>query len=125
MDHLAAAGRVELFDVASGEKLHMFEGDDKHKGLVEQIIFHPSGKWLMAVGGDHNGWVQFMDLEKKEVIKQVKAPMHVHQMVIADDFKMAFGAGHNRLAVWTFEPEAAVEEEAGEEAGESKEEAAG
>jgi len=121
VDHLAAAGRVELFDVASGEKLHMFEGDDKHKGLVEQIIFHPSGKWLMAVGGDHNGWVQFMDLEKKEVIKQVKAPMHVHQMVIADDFKAAFGAGHNRLAVWTFEPEVAVEEEAVE----SKEEAAG
>ena len=111
VDHLGAAGRVELFDVASGEKLHMFEGDDKHKGLVEQIIFHPSGKWIMAVGGDHNGWIQFMDLEKKEVLKQVKAPMHVHQMVVTSDFSTAYGAGHNRLAVWSFEPKPEPEPE--------------
>lgn len=117
VDHLAAAGRVELFDVASGDKIHMFEGDDKHKGLVEQIIFHPSGKWLIAVGGDHGGWVQFMDVEKKEVIKQLKAPMHVHQMVLTSDFKTAFGVGHNRLAVWSFEAEAPVEEKTEEAAG--------
>ena len=109
VDHLGAAGRVELFDVASGEKLHMFEGDDKHKGLVEQIVFHPSGKWIMAVGGDHGGWIQFMDLEKKEVIKQVKAPMHVHQIAVTSDFSMAYGAGHNRLAVWSFVPEEKTE----------------
>ena len=109
VDHLAAAGRVELFDVESGEKIHMYEGDAKHKGLVEQIVFHPSGKWLMAVGGDHGGWVQFMDIEKKSVLKQVKAPMHVHQVAVDSEFKMIYGAGHNRLAVWTMEPEAKKE----------------
>ena len=106
IDHLGAAGRVELFNVESGKKIHMFEGDDKHKGLVEQIIFHPSGKWLMAIGGDHNGWIQFMDLDKKEVFKQVKAPMHVHQVAVTADFKMIYGAGHNKLCVWTMEPKA-------------------
>ncbi|MEC9093675.1 MAG: hypothetical protein VX438_13260 [Planctomycetota bacterium] len=105
VDHLAAAGRVELFDVESGKKLHMFEGDDKHKGLVEQILFHPSGKWLMAVGGDHGGWVQFMDIEKKETVKQVKAPMHVHQVAVGPDFRMIYGAGHNKICVWTMVPE--------------------
>ena len=104
IDHLGAAGRVELFNVESGEKIHMFEGDDKHKGLVEQIIFHPSGKWLMAVGGDHGGWIQFMDVAKKETLKQVKAPMHVHQVAVSSDFKMIYGAGHKKLAVWTMEP---------------------
>lgn len=105
IDHLGAAGRVEIFDVQSGEKLHMFEGDGKHKGLVEQIVFHPSGKWLMAVGGDHGGWLQFMDVEKKEVIKQTKAPMHVHQVAVTPDFRTIYGAGHNRICVWTMEPE--------------------
>lgn len=116
VDHLGAAGRVELFDVASGEKLHMFEGDDKHKGLVEQIVFHPSGKWIIAAGGDHSGWIQFMDLEKKEVMKQMKAPMHVHHLVVTSDFKTVFGAGHNRLAVWSFEPEEPAEEKVEEQA---------
>ena len=46
----------------------------------------------MAVGGDHGGWIQFMDLEKKEAIKQVKPPMHVHQIAVTS-LSMAYGAG--------------------------------
>jgi WD40 repeat protein len=101
IDHLESPGRVEIFNVASGEKTHEFEGDKNVIGLVEQIVFHPSGKWLMAVGGKHTGWVQFLDLEKKEVIRQVDAPMHVHQVAVTDDFGTVYGAGHGKLIVWS------------------------
>ena len=101
IDHLDAPGRVEIFEIESGVKTHEFEGDDKFKGLVEQIVFHPSGRWLIAVGGKDKGWIQFLDLEKKETLRQENVPMHVHQISVTDDFSTIYAAGHGKLVVWS------------------------
>ncbi len=100
IDHLGALARIEIFDWQKQERTHEFPGD-QHKGLVEQLRFSPDGKTLLAVGGDHGGFIKFIDLASSKLIKQDKAPMHVHDMVVADDWSSICGVGHNRLAVWT------------------------
>ncbi len=97
IDHLGALARVEIFDWSKNERVHEFAGD-KHKGLVEQIRFAPNGQWLMAIGGDNGGFIQFYDLEKGEILWQDKAPMHVHDVWMDDQQIVA--VGHQRIAVW-------------------------
>ncbi len=98
IDHLDGPSRVEVFDWESGQSQHVFEGEAK--GLVEQLLFHPEGKWLVAVGGDNGGFVQFYDLGEKKVFKSEKAPMHVHAATLNEDGTKLFAAGHGKLAVW-------------------------
>lgn len=98
IDHLDGPSRVEVFDLESGKSMHTFEGDAK--GLVEQLVFHPEGKWLVAVGGDNGGLIQFYDLAEKKVFKSEKAPMHAHAAALSEDGKQLFAAGHGRILAW-------------------------
>ena len=100
IDHLGALARIEIFDWRKQERTHEFPGD-QHKGLVEQLRFSPDGKTLLAVGGDHGGFIKFIDLASSKLIKQDKAPMHVHDVVVQDDWSSIYAVGHNRLAVWS------------------------
>jgi WD40 repeat protein len=97
IDHLDGPARVEVFDLASQASVHVFEGDAK--GLVEQLVFHPSGL-LLGTGGDNGGYVQAYDLAEKKVIKSEKAPMHVHAATLSDDGARLYAAGHGKLAAW-------------------------
>lgn len=101
IDHLGGPSRVEVFDWQKGERKHEIE-DDKLKGLVEQIEFDPSGKWLLAAGGDHSGFVTFYDLESGNMIHQDKAPMHVHEFAVNEDHTEIFAVGHGRIAHFEF-----------------------
>ena len=66
IDHPGALARVEVFDWQKGERVHEFPGDT-HKGLVERLIFHPRGEWLLAAGGDlRNVEVQLLVLELRD-----------------------------------------------------------
>jgi WD40 repeat protein len=98
IDHLDGPARVELFDTESGQSLHVFSGDAK--GLVEQLIFHPSGNWLLGFGGDNAGFWQQYDLAEKKVATSEKAPMHVHAAVFNDDATQLFSVGHGKIVVW-------------------------
>lgn len=99
IDHLEGKSRVELFDWEQGKRTHEFPGD-QFKGLVEQLIFSPTGDALIAVGGDSGGFVQVIDLVEYKLTKQEKAPTHVHDAVISLDGTRVYGAAHNRLLVW-------------------------
>jgi WD40 repeat protein len=99
VDHLGALARVEVFDWQKGERTHEFAGDT-YKGLVEHLEFHPEGHWLMATGGDHDGFIKFFDLEQSKVIKQEKAPMHVHHAVIGETSDKIYAVGHGKIVVW-------------------------
>jgi hypothetical protein len=89
---------VEVFDLAEGKGVHVFEGDAK--GLVEQLCFHSENKWLVGLGGDNGGFVQFYDLAEKKVLTSEKAPMHVHAAALSEDHTRLFAAGHGKVAVW-------------------------
>jgi hypothetical protein len=105
IDHLEALSRVEIFDWESGEQTHEFAGDT-YKGLVEQLVFHPENQWLLAAGGDHNGFIKFYDLNEKKIIKQDKAPMHIHDLVVNEAYDTIYAVGHGKLVVWKMQSEA-------------------
>jgi hypothetical protein len=80
---------------------HVFSGDAK--GLVEQLVFHPEGKWLLGVGGDNGGFWQVYDLAEKKVTRSEKAPMHVHAASLSDDATQLCAVGHGKIVVWQLE----------------------
>jgi hypothetical protein len=90
-----------MFDTESGQSLHVFSGDAK--GLVEQLVFHPEGKWLLGLGGDNAGFWQHYDVAEKKVAKSEKAPMHVHAAVLNDDAAQLLTVGHGKIVVWGIE----------------------
>lgn len=99
IDHLGGMARVEIFDWEKNERIHEFKGDT-YKGLVERLEFEPSGKWLLAAGGDHNGFVKFFDVAAKKIIKQEKAPMHVHDLTLNETYDTIYAVGHGKVVVW-------------------------
>ena len=99
IDHLGGPSRVEIFDWKAGKRLHTLE-DNKFKGLVEQIAFHESGDWFLAAGGDHGGFVTFINTASGKTIKQEKAPMHVHEFAFDESFETLYTVGHGKIAVW-------------------------
>jgi hypothetical protein len=100
IDHLGAAARIEIFDWQKQERTLELE-TDKFKGLVERLVFDNQGRWLLAAGGDHNGFVQFLDLADQKMVKQEKAPMHVHDLVADESQETLFAVGHGKVVVWT------------------------
>lgn len=100
IDHLEGKSHVEVFDWEKKERTHEFSLD-AHKGLVEQLIFEPGGKWLMALGGDNGGFVQFLDLEAKKPIKQEKVGSHVHAAVVDEKCEKLYAAAHGKVFVWS------------------------
>ncbi len=98
IDHLDGKPRVEVFDWRKGERTHEFAGD-KFQGLVESLVFHPKGDWLLASGGHTDGFALFFDLNAKKVLQQEKLPLYVHDLALNEDADTAYLAGHHKIAV--------------------------
>jgi len=100
IDHLDAFGRIEIFDWQKGERVFELVVDTR-KGLVERMAFDPAGKWLVAAGGAHDGFIAFFDLADGKIIKHEKAPMHVHDFVLNSTADTIYAVGHGQLVVWS------------------------
>ena len=99
IDHLQGKARFELFDVEKGESLGVVESD-KFKGLVETVHFDPESKWLLGSGGDHKGWLIFLDVSEKKIITEEEVSSHIHETAFSEDFSKIYGVGHNKVYVW-------------------------
>jgi WD40 repeat protein len=99
VDHLDGKARVEVFDWRKGERTHEFL-DDKVKGLVERLEFHPDGHWLIAAGGDNAGFLMVLDLKTKAVLFQEKAPMHIHDTSFDESSGTLVAAGFGKIAIF-------------------------
>lgn len=102
IDHLEGAARVEIFDWQSKTKkqLHLLE-DSKKKGLTENLHFAPDATWLLATGGNHNGFLTFYDMKTGKQLHQDAAPMHVHTSAFNEDCTKLYAVGHSKVAMWT------------------------
>jgi len=98
VDHLEGKARLEIFDWQKAEKTHEY-ADDKFKGLVEHLQFHPKGDWLLGGGGANDGFFLFFDLKAKKAMRQEKAAMHVHAFVLSENAETIYAAGHNKIQV--------------------------
>jgi WD40 repeat protein len=99
IDHLEGKARLEFFDWQKGESLAVTESD-KFKGLIQELAFHPEGKWLACAGGDTKGWILFADAVTRKLVTQEPAPMHIHRFVLNEQANRLFAAGHQRLAIF-------------------------
>ncbi|QDU40176.1 WD domain, G-beta repeat [Maioricimonas rarisocia] len=100
IDHLGGPSRLEVFEWSSGTRRFEIE-DDKKKGLIEQIVWHPSGDWLLCAGGDHKGFLNICDMQSGELIAQEAGDGHIHGLVVDAELQNVFTAGHNRIERWT------------------------
>jgi hypothetical protein len=65
---------------------------------VNRLAFAPDGSWLLAAGGAGEGFLVFLDVAAKKVLRQEKAPMHVHDVALSEDATALYAVGHNRVA---------------------------
>jgi WD40 repeat protein len=98
IDHLDGKARIEIFDWQKGEKTHEYV-DDKFKGIIEHLAFHPQGDWLLGGGGANDGFFLFFDLKANKALRQEKAAMHVHAFVLDEKAETIYAAGHGKIQV--------------------------
>lgn len=108
VDHLEALARMEVFDWRENKRLIEHAGD-KHKGLAERLEFSPAGDWLVAAGGDHEGFVKFLSIADGQVLHQEKAPMHIHDFELDAGADGLLACGHGKLVAFEFKAVAPVE----------------
>lgn len=101
IDHLQGASRLEVFDLASGERLLEIE-DEKKKGLVEQIGWSADGGSLLTAGGANSGFLTIWDAESGEQIATADHGGHVHDFVSDDHFDQVLVAAHQELSRWSW-----------------------
>eukprot|EP00913_Durusdinium_trenchii_P013377 g12558.t1 len=99
IDHLGGPSRTEVFDWKAGKRKHELS-DNKLKGLVEQIVFHPSGEWFVTVGGDHGGFVTFYETKSGKLIHQTKAQDHCHGVVFNETYDRLYTVHHSHIISW-------------------------
>jgi WD40 repeat protein len=99
VDHLDGPARIEVLDVQTGKRTHLFE-KTKFKGLVNRLAFHPQGDWLLAAGGAGNGFLIFLDLKNNKVVKEEKVRFHVHGLALSESGDTIYVVGHNGLAMY-------------------------
>lgn len=99
VDHLQGPARTEVFDWKAGKRRHELS-DNKLKGLVEQIVFHPSGDWFVTVGGDHGGFVTFYETETGKLIHQTKAQDHCYGVTFNETFDRLYTVHHSHIIKW-------------------------
>ncbi|PQO26358.1 hypothetical protein C5Y96_20180 [Blastopirellula marina] len=99
IDHLGGKSLVEIFNWEKGERLHQL-ADDSYKGLVERLVFHPSGKWFIAAGGDHAGFVKCINADTGETIRDSKTSTHIHDIRLKDQQGKLITVGHGKIVLW-------------------------
>ena len=103
VDHPDATSRLEVFDWQKGEQTVELHSDKNTKGMIECLAFHPENKWLFGAGGGYKGFLQFFDLEKKQIIKEEATPARMHAIHLDETSETIYAAGHGKLLVWKFE----------------------
>ncbi len=98
VDHLDGKARIEIFDWQKGTKTHEYV-DDKFKGIIEHLAFHPEGDWLLGGGGANDGFFLFFDLKTNKAVRQEKAAMHIHEFALDEKGATIYAAGHGRIQI--------------------------
>ena len=100
IDHLGGPSRLEVFLWQAGERVHELE-DEERKGIIEQLHYDPAGRWLLAAGGDHKGFLKLYDPASGELLSMSGNDGHIHAIDVAEDGTTLYSVGHNRISQWT------------------------
>jgi WD40 repeat protein len=96
VDGLSGPSRVEVFNLASRQRVHEFTGA---QGIINRLVYHPDNSWLCAIGGGGNGIIIFNDPTRRALIHQGNVPMFAHDAIFSEDFTTLYAVGHQKAAV--------------------------
>ena len=107
IDHLGGKARIRIFDWEKAETLAELESDEI-KGIVERLMFHPKGDWMLAMGGDHKGFALVVDTSENKIVSEVKTPAnHAHDFTWNEEGDRIYVASlsHPRVTSIAEEPQ--------------------
>ncbi len=91
-------------------KVRLATGAKKQKGIVNHLIFHPSGEWLIGAGGGGSGFLALWKINPlPDASKDNKASVpdhylkfdgHAHRLVLDRKKNDLYAAGYRRVDVW-------------------------
>ena len=108
VDGLGGPVHVEIWDWKKPQARYT-AGAQNHKGMIQQLQFHPGGTWLIGVGGGaDNGFLAFWNVEKiPEAAKKDSLPVHriktdgyLHAFHLNAAGTELYAAGYRKLEVW-------------------------
>ncbi len=107
VDGLEGPVHVEVWDWQKPQA--RFTGGAGHKGMLEDLLWHPDKTWLIGGGGGSDGGlVAFWKIDPLPAAptkdpaagQRVKVDGHIHRMVLAASGTEMYAAGYRRLDVW-------------------------
>jgi WD40 repeat protein len=109
VDGLGGPIHVELWNWRKPEG-RLVTGAKKQNGIVNQLLFHPDGDWLIGCGGA-GGFFAFWKInpipdtskDKKGTVPDhhIKFDGHAHRIVLNVRKAELYAAGYHKLDVWT------------------------
>src|SRR5262249_10637064 len=110
VDGLAGPAHVEGWDWRKPQR-RFAGGAQGHKALINQLLFHPDGGWLIGAGrGSDNALLAFWNIEKlaesapnaKDAagVHRIKGDGHIHRCCLKPDGSELYAAGYRKLDVW-------------------------
>jgi WD40 repeat protein len=111
VDGLSGPVHVEVWDWRLPRPCFTAGAQD-HKGIVNQLQFHPSGSWLIGVGGGgDNGFLAFWksdgllpgqkDKKDSVTVHRVKTDGHIHSCQLDPSKNELYTAGYHKVEVWS------------------------
>lgn len=97
-------GTIKIWDLGKGQLLNSFKA---HQGKVNEISYHPSGKWMASAGADGlKVWGNFTeDEQKKFEQKNIGAISSVKFYPHPDSTIVVSSGLDNKIIYWNFQKE--------------------
>lgn len=108
----AAEGAVEIWDVASGNRLYILE-EEEHKGRVKSVAFSRDGQFL--VSGSTDKTIQIWDLRQRQLIRNlIGHDASVVSIALSPDGKkIVSSACEGTIRIWNIDDGKCIQELAG------------
>ncbi len=110
VDGLGGPIHLELWDWAK-PRLLLATGAKKQQGMINVLLFHPDGDWLVGAGGGGSGFLAFWrinplpDVEKDKKVTipdhHLKFDGHAHRLVLDVKSGTFYAAGHRKVDAWS------------------------
>ena len=97
---------VVLFDWETGERLKVMQPAQNFQGTVWGLQFHPSGEFLLAVGGGSSGAAWFFRPDSEKSFFDLKLPQVAYDVCFhPDQLRLAIGLYDKTVRIYDLGPE--------------------